>query len=156
MGYLFFQTLLWILLAFSLGIFLGWLLRGVICGPSKDEKLSSTASGKAIGSATAAAKAPAPTNTKIKADEAVKLSDDMKPQSLSGPKGGVADDLKRIRGIGAVIEKKLNGFGIYHFAQISGLSKDNITWVNTSIAFPGRIDRDKWISQARDLAKGKV
>lgn len=37
---------------------------------------------------------------------------------LSAPRGGKADNLTRIKGIGSVNEKKLNDHGIYHFDQI--------------------------------------
>ena len=41
-----------------------------------------------------------------------------RPSGLAAPRGGKADDLKRIKGIGPVNEKKLNALGIYHFDQI--------------------------------------
>ena len=73
---------------------------------------------------------------------------------LDGP-DGEADDLKRISGIGPVIQKTLNGLGIYHFRQIASFTEDNITWVDAYIDFPGRIKRENWVSQAEALAAGK-
>ena len=62
------------------------------------------------------------------------------------------DDLKKISGIGPFIEKKLNGIGIYTFEQISKFSKKDIDDVTNLIEFfPGRIERDKWTDQAKDL-----
>lgn len=64
------------------------------------------------------------------------------------------DDLKLISGIGPFIEKKLNGIGIYTFEQISKFSSKDIQDVTTLIEFfPGRIERDKWTIQAKDLMK---
>lgn len=64
------------------------------------------------------------------------------------------DDLKLINGIGPFIEKKLNGIGIYTFEQISKFSEKDIEDVTNLIQFfPGRIERDQWTSQAKDLAK---
>jgi len=37
-----------------------------------------------------------------------------KPEGLSGPRGGVADDLKEISGVGPKLEKLLHKLGYYH------------------------------------------
>jgi predicted flap endonuclease-1-like 5' DNA nuclease len=68
---------------------------------------------------------------------------------------GTADDLKRIRGIGPQNEGKLHGLGIWHFSQIAAWSDENVRWVGSYLAFSGRIDREKWIDQARALAIGQ-
>jgi predicted flap endonuclease-1-like 5' DNA nuclease len=68
---------------------------------------------------------------------------------------GQADDLKRIRGIGPQNEGRLHGLGIWHFAQIAAWSGENARWVGSYLAFSGRIDREKWIDQARALAIGQ-
>lgn len=67
---------------------------------------------------------------------------------------GKADDLKRIRGIGKVNEKKLNDLGIWHFSQIAKWKKAEVEWVDAFIAFNGRIAREDWVGQAKTLAKG--
>ena len=62
------------------------------------------------------------------------------------------DDLTRINGIGPFIEKKLNGIGIYTFAQIAAFDDEMARKVTQAIQFfPGRIQRDDWMSQARRL-----
>ena len=64
------------------------------------------------------------------------------------------DDLKLISGIGPFIEKKLNSIGIFSFSQMSKLSANDIKDVTESINFfPGRIERDKWVDQAKKLMK---
>ncbi|MBT8394031.1 MAG: hypothetical protein KJN66_04185 [Bacteroidia bacterium] len=64
------------------------------------------------------------------------------------------DDLKLISGIGPFIEKKLNSIGIFTFSQISKLSAKDINDVTESINFfPGRIERDDWVGQAKELLK---
>lgn len=66
----------------------------------------------------------------------------------------MADDLKRIKGIGPFIEKKLNAIGIYTFAQISRFTPEDDEKVNEVIEFfPGRIRRDDWRGQAEKLAQ---
>lgn len=66
------------------------------------------------------------------------------------------DDLKRIVGIGPVIEKKLNDMGIYSFRQISEFAPLTIDEITKAIKFfPGRIERDNWVSQARNFEQEK-
>ncbi len=63
------------------------------------------------------------------------------------------DDLKVIKGIGPWIEQKLNALGIYHFNQIARFDENLIEQVTKAIeTFPGRIQRDDWIGQARALS----
>ena len=66
------------------------------------------------------------------------------------------DDLKQIAGIGPVIERKLNGLGIYTFRQISEFTPYAIEQVTAAIKFfPERIGRDNWIGQAAALMRHK-
>ncbi|MEM8877959.1 MAG: hypothetical protein AAGD23_08800 [Pseudomonadota bacterium] len=87
----------------------------------------------------------------------VELDRDMtgrQPRGLQSARSGKADDLKRIKGIGKVNEGKLNAFGIWHFDQIASWTEDEIDWVNDYIAFPGRIQREDWVGQAKALDEG--
>ena len=62
------------------------------------------------------------------------------------------DDLKEIKGIGIFIEKKLNALEIYTFAQIARFNEEDQKVVNAAIEFlPGRVARDEWVPQAREL-----
>jgi len=65
------------------------------------------------------------------------------------------DDLKRISGIGLSIEKKLNGIGIFTYQQISKFTSKDMTDITDLITFfPGRIERDNWVQQAKNLVNG--
>jgi len=64
------------------------------------------------------------------------------------------DDLKRIRGIGVLIEKKLNSLGIIHFEQVANWTGADIERISNILDFKGRIERENWIEQARILATG--
>jgi|WetSurMetagenome_2_1015567.scaffolds.fasta_scaffold00654_4 predicted flap endonuclease-1-like 5' DNA nuclease len=65
-----------------------------------------------------------------------------------------ADDLTTISGIGGWINEKLNMLGIYTFRQISNFTKEDVVAVTEAIEyFPGRIERDEWILQAKDLVR---
>lgn len=76
-----------------------------------------------------------------------------KPTTLDAPRGGQADDLKRIKGIGPKLEALCNQLGFWHYDQIADWSDAEIAWVDANLAtFKGRVTRDNWVAQARDLA----
>ena len=78
-----------------------------------------------------------------------------KPEMLSGPRDGGADNLKEIKGVGPKLEKLLNSLGVYHFDQVAGWSADEVAWVDANLeGFKGRVSRDDWVGQARILAAG--
>ena len=64
------------------------------------------------------------------------------------------DDLKRIRGIGVLIEKKLNSMGITAYEQVANWTGADIDRISQLLDFKGRIERENWIEQARILASG--
>jgi predicted flap endonuclease-1-like 5' DNA nuclease len=62
------------------------------------------------------------------------------------------DNLTLIKGVGPYIELKLNEIGIYNYNQIKSLKEPDIRVITTLIDFfPGRIERDNWVEQAREL-----
>lgn len=62
------------------------------------------------------------------------------------------DDLKKIKGIGKVLEGKLYKLGITSYEQIAALDKQGIEKLNEKLdGFPGRIERDDWVGQAKRL-----
>ena len=75
------------------------------------------------------------------------------PKFLDAP-NGEPDDLKKILGIGSVLEEKLHEMGIYHYSQIAEFSDEDVNNINTHLSFPGRIERDEWIPQAKELMQG--
>jgi predicted flap endonuclease-1-like 5' DNA nuclease len=64
------------------------------------------------------------------------------------------DDLKRIRGVGVLIEKKLNQMGVVAYEQIANWTAEDVDRVSQSLDFKGRIERENWVEQARILASG--
>ncbi|MCU4654607.1 hypothetical protein N8I71_17340 [Roseibacterium sp. SDUM158016] len=52
------------------------------------------------------------------------------PHLLDAPRGGMADDLTALKGVGAKLAASLNEFGIYHFDQIANLDDEGIAWLN--------------------------
>jgi len=75
------------------------------------------------------------------------------PEALFTTPEGKPDDLKKISGVGPAIEKKLNALGITQYAQIAKFTKAEIAKVDEELNFKGRIERDDWKQQAKDLAK---
>lgn len=108
-----------------------------------------------------AAKPAAKTSTKpkvaTKPKPVVKSSGEMagRPETLSAPRAGGKDDLKRLSGVGPKLEATLNGLGIYHFDQIASWDHDAVAWVDDNLSFKGRIDREGWIAQAAKLVAEK-
>lgn len=76
------------------------------------------------------------------------------PDSLAAPSPGRADDLKRIRGVGLLIERQLNAMGVSTYEQIANWTADDVGAVNARLEFKGRVERENWIEQARILASG--
>ena len=64
------------------------------------------------------------------------------------------DNLQDIKGVGPVLEKKLNEIGVFRFKQIANWPEAAIDEFQDQLSFPDRIRRDDWISQAISLAKG--
>ncbi|MDX8353557.1 50S ribosomal protein L21 [Cognatiyoonia sp. IB215182] len=65
-----------------------------------------------------------------------------------------ADDLKKLSGVGPALEKKLHDAGVTTFAQIAAWTEADVAAMDEKLSFKGRIEREGWIDQAKDLAKG--
>lgn len=67
------------------------------------------------------------------------------------------DELTDIRGIGAVLERKLHKLGIYRYEDLLGLDEDGLERARQLIPdFDRRMHRDNWLEQARNLQQSKV
>ena len=77
-----------------------------------------------------------------------------KPKFLKAP-DGKADNLQLIKGVGEKLHGVLNNLGVYHFSQIASWKPEEISWVDEHLAFPGRIEREGWVLQAKELMMGK-
>lgn len=112
---------------------------------AKSEADAAAAQAASAASAAAATAAPAAEET----------GEGTRPEALDGPRGGTADDLKRIKGVGPAMEKLCNSLGFYHFDQIAAWTPDEVRWVDQNLeGFKGRVTRDTWVDQARLLAAG--
>ena len=63
------------------------------------------------------------------------------------------DDLKQLSGVGPALEKKLHAAGVTSFAQIAAWGEAEIAEFDEKLSFKGRIEREGWVEQAKELAK---
>lgn len=66
-----------------------------------------------------------------------------------------SSNLSLIAGIGPTIEKKLRGAGITSWEQIAGWTAEQIETLDKELALRGRITREEWVEQAKELLAGK-
>jgi predicted flap endonuclease-1-like 5' DNA nuclease len=120
----------------------------------------------AVASGQAPALAPAPVRTDLGSLRSVR-SQAYQDTSEPGPEAArrvasrtrvvrtaAADDLKRIRGIGVMTEKRLNALGITTYEEIANWTREDIDRVSAQLAFKGSIERENWVEQARILSSG--
>ena len=75
---------------------------------------------------------------------------------LSAPEGGKKDDLGLIGGVADKTEQVLNEHGIFHFWQIANMTDAEAEKVEHDVKFHGRIAREEWREQARELMAGQA
>jgi len=45
--------------------------------------------------------------------------------------------------------------GFFHFDQVATWTDEEVAWVDANLeGFKGRVTRDQWVAQAKELAKG--
>jgi len=98
----------------------------------------------------APAEEPAKEENPAEKEAAVSSDDDNAP--LFSRPDGEPDDLKKISGVGPVLEAKLHELGITKFEQVAKFTTDEISKVDDRLSFKGRIERDDWLGQAKTLA----
>jgi len=84
----------------------------------------------------------------------IDLEDNAPPPLLGGP--GTPDDLKLIVGVGPVLERMLYQLGVTTYRQIARWTERDIDEHDARLPeFSGRIRRDGWVTQARELHQSK-
>ncbi|MEM9499763.1 MAG: 50S ribosomal protein L21 [Pseudomonadota bacterium] len=104
----------------------------------------------------APAKSPEKAEPKAKAQAADKTAEKpaAKPAAKAAKPAAAADDLKKLSGVGPALEKKLLEAGITSFAQIAAWTEAEIADFDEKLSFKGRIEREGWVEQAKQLAEG--
>ena len=153
------QMILCLLLAALLGFIIGYLFGKNTCASDKcgehkenTHKETSNVSSKTIDTAHSTV---SQSNTSTSDTKEVEVEAGTEPLLLSEPRNGQKDNLTRIKGIGLKIDETLNSMGIYHFDQIASWTPEHAKWVDSQTAFPGRVQREKWVEQAKALAAGE-
>ena len=155
---------IWVLLALAalLGLVVGWLIWGrsapaPVPDTSEADRLRADLATCRARTQAAEAQVAALTADLAAARAAVQAApaagEPAKPLALAAPRGGKADDLKLIKGIGPKLEELCNRLGFWHFDQIAAWTPAEIAWVDENLeAFKGRVTRDDWVAQAKVLA----
>ena len=76
-----------------------------------------------------------------------------KAEAANAPQ--VVDDISLISGVGDVLTEKLAGEGVTSLTQIAKWNKDDVADYDAKLELGGRIERDEWIVQAKELLEGK-
>jgi len=100
--------------------------------------------------AKAEVKAPAP-----KAEEKA-AAPKAKAKPVEKPAADIVDDISLISGVGPALKKKLAEAGISSLKQVAELGKAAIAKLDEELKLGGRIERDEWIAQAKELLAGKA
>lgn len=84
----------------------------------------------------------------------VDIENNAPPPLLASP--GAPDDLKLIVGVGPVLERMLQQLGISTYRQIARWTERDIDAFDARLPeFHGRVRRDDWVTQARELHLSK-
>ena len=92
----------------------------------------------------AAAKATEAKPAAAKATEA-------KPAAPKAGKAAAGGDLKKLSGVGPALEKKLIAAGVTSLEQVAAWTEADVTKIDEELSFKGRIEREGWIAQAKEL-----
>ncbi len=109
----------------------------------------------------AAAKKEAPKKDDAKKDapkkEAAKKDDakEAKKTEAKAKKADIVDDVSLIGGVGPVLVKKLAEAGITSLKQIAELDAKGAAELDEKVDLKGRIEREEWVEQAKELLAGK-
>jgi len=76
-----------------------------------------------------------------------------KPKGLPRPHDGRRDNLREILGLSPLDESTLNNLGIYHFEQVAAWTGLEVRWLEDHVFVEGRIGRETWQAQARELSR---
>ena len=71
-------------------------------------------------------------------------------ERLGAPRGA-PDDLTKLTGVGPQLATKLNEAGVFHFWQLAALDDAEAAKLDAELKLNGRIKRDNWIQQSRQV-----
>ena len=77
-----------------------------------------------------------------------------KAEAANAPQ--VVDDVSLISGVGDVLAEKLAGEGVTSLTQIAKWKKDDVADYDEKLSLGGRVEREEWVVQAKELLEGKA
>lgn len=78
-----------------------------------------------------------------------------RPERPAAQARAAPDDLKLIKGIGPVLERRLHELGVRSLADLAALTPERVKEIDAAIDFPGRIERERWIEQAKEVLRAR-
>jgi predicted flap endonuclease-1-like 5' DNA nuclease len=57
--------------------------------------------------------------------------------------------------VGPKSQEKLHALGVFHYDQIAAWTPEQARWIGGALGVPGRVERGRWVAQAKSLASGK-
>jgi predicted flap endonuclease-1-like 5' DNA nuclease len=162
------EIVVWLLIAAILGFVLGWLLRGMLRLPDRAAPAPETRAPQPAATEKSRTRV-----TEVDTGEGRTRTGSVPVESRFAPpsdavdaRGRVAeianrtggdgdiplDDLVRIHGVGPKIARLLVSLDITSYRQVARFTPEDVSVVNDALeVFPGRIERDDWMSSAREL-----
>lgn len=161
------EIVVWLLIAALLGVVLGWLLRGILrpprrAAPAPDAQAPAASPTRVIDIDTGESRTRTgsePVESRF-APHVEPGSDPVEARSrvaeiasrTAGDGDIPRDDLVRIHGVGPKIARLLVSMDITSYRQVARFTAEDVAVVNDALeVFPGRIERDDWMSSAREL-----
>ena len=118
-------------------------------GADKSGVKAALGAGSVSKSAIAAVVEPA---SKAKtAKPAAAKATEAKPAVPKAGKAAAGGDLKKLSGVGPALEKKLIAAGVTSLEQVAAWTEADVTKIDEELSFKGRIEREGWIAQAKEL-----
>ncbi len=163
-GFLITEMMMLIILAAVLGLFVGWLIWArrkpgpdAVDSDATAELAKCRESMAQTSARLAQLEAELAAASDFDGDGVAEGTDEgVKPTTLAAPRDGKGDDLKQIKGVGPKLEALCHQLGFWHFDQIAAWSDQEVAWVDANLeGFKGRVTRDHWVAQAKQLAAGE-
>ncbi len=92
---------------------------------------------------------------KDEAPKAEKKAAPKKTEKAETKAADIKDDIALIGGVGPALKKKLEGANVKSLKDIAGWSAEDAARIDEELKLGGRIERDEWIEQAKELLAGK-
>jgi large subunit ribosomal protein L21 len=118
-------------------------------GADKSGVKAALGAGSVSASAVAAVVEPAP-KAKTAKPAAAKATE-AKPAAPKADKAAAGGDLKKLAGVGPALEKKLIAAGVTSLEQVAAWTEADVSKIDEELSFKGRIEREGWIAQAKEL-----